>query len=63
MTILHLKLVSHKLCPYVQRARIVLAERPSVRAAVVPDYVERLHRFFVGLGSELTHLIGDRRVA
>jgi glutathione S-transferase len=43
--------------------REALAERPSVRGAVVPDYIERLHRFFVGLGSELTSLIGDRRVA
>lgn len=40
-----LTLVSHHLCPYVQRAAIALAQRASVKAAVAADYPERLLDF------------------
>lgn len=37
--------------------RVALAERPSVRNAVVDDYRERLRTFFLGLDSELGRLV------
>jgi glutathione S-transferase len=40
--------------PRVQRWRAALAERPSVRHAVVPDYEERLVRFLRERGSALS---------
>jgi len=59
-----LTLVSHPLCPCVQRAAIVLAEkgvawrarlaaRPSVRDAVAADHSERLRTFLRARGSAL----------
>lgn len=39
--------------PKLARWRAALAERPSVRGAVAPDYPERLRAFVAGLGSHL----------
>ena len=45
--------------PKVARWRAVLAERPSVRTAVSPDYPELLWRFLAARGSHLSRLIAD----
>lgn len=42
----------------VNRWRAALAERPSVRSAVVEDYNERLIRFLSGLDTVLGHRLG-----
>lgn len=43
--------------PKLDAWRESLRERPSVRKAAVADYRQRLHRFFLGLDSELTRVI------
>ena len=53
-----LTLVSHLLCPYVQRAAIALRERPSVRDAVVPEYRQHLHAFLRKHEAHLLTLAG-----
>ena len=40
--------------------RAALASRPSVRGAVVPDYVERLARFIARQGGELARIMARR---
>jgi glutathione S-transferase len=50
--------------PRVARWRAALAERPSVRAAVSPDYPELLWRFLAARGSHLSRLMsGADRVS
>jgi glutathione S-transferase len=49
--------------PKVRSWRERLRERPSVRRAVVADYPERLHRFFLDRNSELTRRILARHAA
>lgn len=44
--------------PRVQRWRAALAQRPSVRQAVLPDYAQRLTQFLLEGGSELSRRIG-----
>lgn len=44
--------------PRVQRWRAALAERPSVRAAVLPDYAQRLTQFLRERGSALSRRMG-----
>ena len=46
--------------PRVQAWRSALARRPSVRAAVQPDYAERLQAFLLARGSELSRRIAGR---
>ncbi len=46
--------------PKLQRWRQALALRPSVRAAVPPDYAERLQRFLQARGSALSRRMADR---
>jgi glutathione S-transferase len=46
--------------PKVARWRAALAERPSVRGAVAPDYAQRLRVFVGGLPSHLAHLAGTQ---
>jgi glutathione S-transferase len=43
--------------PRVNAWRDALRNRPSVRGAIVEDYHERLHAFFLGLDSELGRLV------
>ena len=49
--------------PRVEAWRNALSERPSVQRAVVADYAERLHRFFLDRGSMLTRVIREGAVA
>jgi hypothetical protein len=52
----HLELISHDLCPYVQRA-VALATRPSIIAAVSPDNPQRLERYLRTRQSHLGRLL------
>jgi glutathione S-transferase len=47
--------------PNVSRWREALAQRPSVRNAVVADYPDRLRLFLASRGSHLSHLLGNRQ--
>ena len=40
--------------------RIALAQRPSVRSAVLPDYQQRLRQFLLARDSELSRQIAGR---
>lgn len=47
----------------IERWRLVLAERPSVKAAVAEDYPEQLEHFLRARGSHLTRVIFDHSIA
>ncbi|HSI52874.1 MAG TPA: glutathione S-transferase family protein, partial [Ramlibacter sp.] len=48
--------------PRVRAWRAALSQRPSVQQAVGPDYVERLTRFLLDRGSELSRRIAGRGI-
>lgn len=49
--------------PRVRAWRDALSQRPSVQQAVVEDYSQRLHRFFVARNSSLSRFIMARKAA